>query len=110
MPGKISGISYKSGRCGGCQCVMFQFCRSVLFLRLAVRTAYIQHTEAEDNVEEMDAFLRWCSAHHSGDADATFQGRFFGAHRLIIECSVPAACIFNGGCGCVSLEDALLRL
>ena len=48
---------------------LFQFCRSVLFLRLAVRTAYTmlvilisalitfeQHTEADDNVEEMDAF------------------------------------------------------
>ncbi len=39
-----------------------------------------------------------------------FWDDFFGAHRLIIECSVPAACLFNGGCGCVSLEDALLRL
>ena len=39
-----------------------------------------------------------------------FREYFFGAHRLIIECSVPAACIFNGGCGCVSLEDPLLRL
>ena len=40
----------------------------------------------------------------------SFRNDFFGAHRLIIECSVPAACILNGGCGCVSLGDALLRL
>ena len=72
---------------------------------------HLQHTEAKDNVEEMDAF---------GEDGAlliivvmqmqTFRDDFLGEHRLIIECSVPAACIFNGGCGCVSLEDALLRL
>ena len=74
-PDKITGISYNSGRCDGC--VMFQLCRSVLFLRLVGRmpvvilkswTAYIyvgdndicidhpQHTEAEDIVKEMGSF------------------------------------------------------
>ena len=57
----------------------------------ALTTFSIGPTEAEDNVEEMDAFEEDSALLISGDADATFQGRFFGAHRLIIECSVPAA-------------------
>ena len=72
---------------------------------------HLQHTEAEDNVEEMDAF------EEDGALLITvvmqiqpFRDDFFGALRLIIECSVPASCIFNGGSGCVSLEDGLLRL
>ena len=68
MPGKTSGISYKRGRCGGCQCVMFQVCRRVWFCDWlsGLDTLYVgdtdlcidhlQHTEVEDNVEEMDAF------------------------------------------------------
>ena len=72
---------------------------------------HLQHTEAEDNVEELGTF------EEEGALLITvmmqmqpFGNDFLEKHRLIIECYVPAACIFNGSCGCVSLEDAPLRL
>ena len=104
-PGKISGISYKSGRCDDCD--MFQLCRSGFCFATGCPGAsgdlgkldgiqyvgdndlciyHLQHTEAEVIVEQMGSLRgRWCSAHHSDDADATFQELFIGAHRLIIE-------------------------
>ena len=73
-PGKISGISYKSGRCDDCD--MFQLCRSVLFCDLWPGASgdlgnldgiqymgdndlcidHLQHTEAEVIVEQMGSF------------------------------------------------------
>ena len=124
---KISGVSYKNCRCDDCD--MFQLCRSVLFCDCWPGASgdlgklddieyvgdndfcidHLQHTEADVIVEQMG------SAHHSDDADATFQELFIGAHLLIIVWSVPAvqAYFINGGYGCVSLEgleNALLGL
>ena len=88
-PGKIRGISYKSGRCDDCD--MFQLCRSVLFCDwLACASGdlgklhgiqYVgdndlcidhhQHTEAVVIVEQMGSFeeertrryIRWWTMH-----------------------------------------------
>ena len=67
---------------------MFQFCRRLVFATgcpdcihyvgdTDICIGHLQHTEAEDNVEEMGAFEEDGALLIRDDADATFQERFF---------------------------------